>query len=59
MKKRKIAAAVTSAVLLAVLSSVMSSVSRSLDDQNMAERWKGGELDYAQVSVFYPQSKST
>ncbi|MBQ5337211.1 MAG: ABC transporter permease [Oscillospiraceae bacterium] len=58
MKKRKIAAAVTSAVLLAVLSSVMSSVSRSLDDQNMAERWKGGELDYAQVSVFYPQSKS-
>ena len=55
MKKKKIAAAAVSAVLLAAVSLAMSSVSRSLDDQNMAERWKGGELDYAQVSVFYPQ----
>ena len=52
MKKKKIAAAAVSAVLLAAVSLAMSSVSRSLDDQNMAERWKGGEHDYAQVTVF-------
>ncbi|WP_044974638.1 ABC transporter permease [Ruminococcus sp. HUN007] len=59
MKKKKIAAAAVSAVLFGVLAAAMSSVPKSLEDQNMAERWKSGETEYAQISVFFPQGRSS
>ena len=55
-KKKLTGTAIALAALIAV-SFAMSGLSGSLESQNMAERWQAGSLKYAQVSVFYPQTK--
>lgn len=41
-----------SLLVFAVLSVIASAVGKALPDQHAAERWAGGEMPYAQVSVF-------
>lgn len=53
--KKKVITSAAAAVIFALSSVYMSGISESLVSQNMAERWRAGELKYSQVSVFYPQ----
>lgn len=57
--KKKVITTAAAAVILAASLVSMNGISGSLDSQNMAQRWQSGELNYSQVSVFYPAGKNS
>ncbi len=58
-RKTKVITTASAAAALVLLSVSLKGISGSLESQNMAERWQGGDLRYSQVSVFYPEGRGS